>query len=32
MSSEGKSWPEFVGKDANEIESQIKAEGIEIST
>ncbi len=31
MSSEAKSWPEFVGKDANEIEGQIQAEGIEIS-
>jgi hypothetical protein len=28
MSSEAKSWPEFVGKDACEVESRLKAEGI----
>jgi hypothetical protein len=29
MSVEGKSWPEFIGKDAHEIEAQLKAQGIE---
>ena len=28
MSGEAKSWPNFVGKDAKEVESQLKAEGI----
>jgi len=27
MSDEAKSWPEFVGKDANEVADQLKAEG-----
>lgn len=29
MSQEAKSWPDLVGKDANEAEQQIKAEGKE---
>jgi hypothetical protein len=29
MSDEVKSWPDFVGKDANEIEAQLTAEGIQ---
>jgi hypothetical protein len=29
MSDEGKSWPNFVGKDANEIKAQLTAEGIQ---
>ncbi|CAF1324661.1 unnamed protein product, partial [Didymodactylos carnosus] len=29
MSVEPKSWPEFVGKDANEVEAKIRAEGYE---
>lgn len=27
MSDEAKSWPEFVGQDANEVEEKLKAEG-----
>ena len=30
MSDEPKSWPEFVGKDAKEIENQLRAQGISI--
>ncbi|CAF0959963.1 unnamed protein product [Adineta steineri] len=30
MSNERKTWPEFVGKDANEVESQLKAEGFDV--
>ncbi len=28
MTEEGKTWPECVGKDANEVEKQLKTEGI----
>lgn len=28
MSNEAKSWPDLVGKDANEAEKQLKAEGM----
>jgi hypothetical protein len=31
MSGQPKSWPELVGKDASEVEQQLKAEGNEIS-
>jgi len=30
MFAEGKSWPDLVGKDANEAESKLKAEGYNI--
>ena len=29
MSNEAKSWPDLVGKDANETEKQLQAEGLE---
>ncbi|UJR36016.1 hypothetical protein I4U23_028755 [Adineta vaga] len=30
MSNENKSWPEFVGKDAGEVESQLTTEGFNV--
>ncbi|CAF0730403.1 unnamed protein product [Rotaria sordida] len=30
MSNENKSWPEFVGKDADEVKSQLTAEGYQV--